>query len=92
VAILVAWRGLLLVQRRALAPLVELSNLAEHIARERDYSKRANVYRPDEVGRLTERFNDMLKRIEVWQADLHQKLEQEQRPASSSSNWRTRTA
>lgn len=78
VAILVAWRGLLLVQRRALAPLVELSNLAEHIARERDYSKRANVYRPDEVGRLTERFNDMLKRIEVWQADLHQKLEQEQ--------------
>jgi len=77
-AILVAWRGLLLVQRRALAPLVELSNLAEHIARERDYGKRATVYRRDEVGRLTERFNDMLKRIEVWQADLHQQLEQEQ--------------
>ena len=77
-AILIAWRGLLLVQRRALAPLVELSNLAEHIARERDYGKRATVYRPDEVGRLTERFNDMLKRIEVWQADLHQQLEQEQ--------------
>ncbi|MYM92882.1 diguanylate cyclase [Rugamonas sp. FT81W] len=77
-AILVAWRGLLLVQRRALAPLVELSRLAEHIARERDYGKRATVYRRDEVGRLTERFNDMLKRIEVWQADLHLQLEQEQ--------------
>ncbi|WP_229219422.1 sensor domain-containing diguanylate cyclase [Duganella sp. BJB1802] len=77
-AILVAWRGLLLVQRRALAPLVELSRLAEHIARERDYGKRATVHRRDEVGRLTERFNDMLKRIEVWQADLHLQLEQEQ--------------
>ncbi|MES2162527.1 MAG: diguanylate cyclase [Pseudomonadota bacterium] len=78
VAILIAWRGLLLVQRRALAPLVELSRLAEHIARERDYGKRATVYRRDEVGRLTERFNDMLKRIEIWQADLHLQLEQEQ--------------
>ncbi|GJI99720.1 diguanylate cyclase [Duganella rhizosphaerae] len=78
VAILIAWRGLLLVQRRALAPLVELSRLAEHIARERDYGKRATVYRRDEVGRLTEHFNDMLKRIEVWQADLHLQLEQEQ--------------
>jgi len=77
VMILVAWRGLVLVQRNALRPLVELSRLAEQIASERDYSKRATVYRRDEVGRLSERFNDMLKRIEIWQADLRLQLEQE---------------
>ncbi|MBJ7312332.1 diguanylate cyclase [Rugamonas sp. CCM 8940] len=77
-AIWIAARGLGVVQRRALAPLVELSDLAEHVALEHDYGRRATVYRADEVGRLTERFNDMLKRIEIWQADLHQQLEQEQ--------------
>ena len=77
-AIWIAARGLRVVQRRALAPLVELSDLAERVALEHDYGRRATVYRADEVGRLTERFNDMLKRIEIWQADLHQQLEQEQ--------------
>lgn len=75
--ILVAWRGLVLVQRRALRPLVELSHLAEQIAQQRDYSKRATIYRRDEVGRLSERFNEMLKRIEIWQADLRLQLAQE---------------
>ncbi|WP_374359806.1 diguanylate cyclase domain-containing protein [Pseudoduganella danionis] len=77
IMILVAWRGLVLVQRSALRPLVELSHLAEHIAQQRDYSKRATIYRRDEVGRLSERFNEMLKRIEIWQADLRHQLEQE---------------
>jgi len=75
--ILVAWRGLVLVQRNALGPLVELSHLAEQVAQQRDYSKRATIYRRDEVGRLGERFNEMLKRIEIWQADLRLQLEQE---------------
>ncbi|MYM40807.1 sensor domain-containing diguanylate cyclase [Duganella qianjiadongensis] len=75
--ILVAWRGLVLVQRKALRPLVELSDLAEQIAQQRDYSQRATIYRRDEVGRLGERFNEMLKRIEIWQADLRLQLAQE---------------
>jgi len=75
--ILMAWRGLVLVQRNALGPLVELSHLAEQVAQQRDYSKRATIYRRDEVGRLGERFNEMLKRIEIWQADLRLQLEQE---------------
>jgi diguanylate cyclase (GGDEF)-like protein len=85
VAIWIAARGLRVVQRRALAPLVELSDLAERVALEHDYGRRATVYRADEVGRLTERFNDMLKRIEIWQADLHQQLEQEQEMAHRDS-------
>ncbi len=77
-AIFVAGRGLRAVQRSALAPIVELSYLAERVSREHNYSRRATVYRADEVGRLTERFNDMLQRIEIWQADLNQQLEREQ--------------
>ncbi|MFM9437745.1 diguanylate cyclase [Janthinobacterium sp. CG_23.3] len=77
-AIWVAARGLRAVQRRALAPIVDLSDLAERVSRDHNYSRRATVHRRDEVGRLTERFNEMLKRIEIWQADLHQQLEQEQ--------------
>lgn len=77
-AIALASRALRSVQRRALAPIVELSALAERVARERDYGLRGRVRREDEVGSLTARFNEMLERIEVWQADLHQQLRQEQ--------------
>lgn len=77
-AIVIASRVLRSVQRRALAPIVDLSALAERVARERDYGLRGQVQREDEVGSLTARFNEMLERIEVWQADLHQQLLQEQ--------------
>lgn len=66
-------------QRRALRPLVALSRLAEHVAATQDYRLRAPVVRRDEVGRLAMRFNDMMRRIEVWHADLHEQLQQEQR-------------
>ena len=78
VSIAIAARVLRVVQKRALAPLVELSDLAEQVSQRHDYSRRGTVYRQDEVGRLTERFNEMLKRIEVWQADLNQQLKTEQ--------------
>lgn len=65
-------------QRRALRPLVALSRLAEHVAATQDYRLRAPVGRRDEVGRLAMRFNDMMRRIEVWHADLHEQLQQEQ--------------
>lgn len=77
-AIAIAARVLRVVQKRALAPLVELSALAEQVSQRHDYSRRGTVHRQDEVGRLTERFNEMLKRIEVWQADLNQQLKTEQ--------------
>lgn len=78
VALAIAARVLRVVQKRALAPLLELSRLAEQVSLGHDYSRRGTVYRQDEVGRLTERFNEMLKRIEVWQADLNQQLKTEQ--------------
>jgi len=77
-AILLASRVLRLVQRRALAPLVELTALAEQVGADQDYSRRVPVRRRDEVGRLSERFNQMLKRVEAAQADLNLRLRQEQ--------------
>lgn len=65
-------------QRRALAPLIALSRLAERVATSQDYSLRAPVRENDEVGRLAERFNGMLRRIEVWHEDMNQQLAQEQ--------------
>ncbi len=77
-AILVASRALRYVQRRALSPLVALSRLAEQVAADQDYSRRARVHHPDEVGRLTERFNQLLRRAEAWQAELNRQLREEQ--------------
>lgn len=65
-------------QRRSLAPIVELAQLAERVAQSQDYSLRAPIRRDDEVGTLAKRFNHLLKRIEVWQVDLREQLRQQQ--------------
>ncbi len=77
-AILIASYVLRLVQRRALAPIVELGALAEQVAADHDYGRRAAVRRLDEVGRLALRFNEMLGRIQLAQEQLNQRLRQEQ--------------
>ncbi|MCV2357655.1 diguanylate cyclase [Paucibacter sp. TC2R-5] len=77
-AILIAGRLLRWVQKRALAPIVELSRLAENIATSQDFSQRAQIHGADEVGRLSERFNQMLKRVEISQTELNQRLQREQ--------------
>ena len=76
-ALLGASRLLRWVQRRALTPVLELSELAEFAATHQDYSIRGQVRRRDEVGRLTERINELFKRIEIWQQDLQQQLQQQ---------------
>lgn len=78
VAIVIAWRALRRVQQRALAPIVELSRLAEQVSVDQDFTRRATVHWPDEVGRLSERFNQMLQRVETTQAELNLRLRQEQ--------------
>ncbi|MDZ7870336.1 MAG: diguanylate cyclase [Rheinheimera sp.] len=77
-ALFAASRVLRLVQRKALAPVIELAELADYAARQQDYSIRGTVRRRDEVGRLTERLNELFKRIEIWQQDLQQQLHQHQ--------------
>ncbi len=74
-ALLLASRLLRWVQRRALAPVLELAELAEFAAKHQDYSIRASIRRRDEVGRLGERLNELFKRTEIWQQDLQHQLQ-----------------
>lgn len=66
--------------RHMIQPVLELTAMAEAISRDRDYSVRASgTDRTDEVGRLTNSFNDMLGQIEARDAELkghRERLEQ----------------
>lgn len=73
-----AARGLRLMQQRVLQPIVELAELADYAARHHDYSRRGKIRRKDEVGRLTERLNELFKRTEIWQGELKQQLQSQQ--------------
>lgn len=69
-------RILVRIQQQALQPLVELSALAEKVAKEQNFRLRARVYRNDELGSLSRRFNELLKRTEIWQSELKDQLQQ----------------
>jgi PAS domain S-box-containing protein len=57
--------------RRITDPILQLARTAEVIGEMKDYSLRANVISgADEVGRLTESFNEMLSRIQSQDAAL----------------------
>ncbi|WP_261594825.1 sensor domain-containing diguanylate cyclase [Pseudoalteromonas holothuriae] len=66
------------VQRKALTPLLSLSELAQRVSKEHNFQLRAKVIRNDEIGILTRSFNELLKRVDISQAELRQQLEQEQ--------------
>jgi diguanylate cyclase (GGDEF)-like protein len=72
-----AARLLIRIQRKALAPLIALSTLAEQVANERNFALRAAVVDNNEIGSLTLRFNELLKRAEIWQAELSNQLQQQ---------------
>ena len=67
-------RILVRIQQQALQPLVELSALAEQVATERNFRLRAKIHRNDELGSLSRRFNELLKRAEIWQSELKTQL------------------
>ena len=71
-------RILIKIQQKALTPLVKLTELAEQITTERNFSLRAKVSELDEIGRLSQRFNELLKRVEIWQTEMNHELENAQ--------------
>jgi len=58
------------IQRIISRPVTELCESASRVARTQDYSIRADKFGDDELGRLTDAFNDMLARIEAADAAL----------------------
>lgn len=61
-------------QMVALGPIINLSDLAEKIAEDKNYALRVQVVGKDEVARLAMRFNQMLDKIECWNNDLNQEI------------------
>ena len=75
IAVIVRWA-----QRPITAPIVELRNLAEHVTREEDFSRRATSAFQDEMGSLVQSFNFMLEHIQQNQEELrtsHRNLERQ---------------
>ena len=59
-------------QRTLTRPISELSATSQGIARKNDYSVRATKYSDDELGTLTDAFNEMIARIELRDRELQE--------------------
>ena len=51
-------------QRRVLEPILDLAKTARNISEQKDYALRAGKLSDDEIGQLTDSFNDMLGQIQ----------------------------
>lgn len=69
-ALLLTYALLLRVLRQITKPILGLSDVANTISRENDYSVRALKESPDEIGQLTDAFNLMLDEVESRNQDL----------------------
>jgi two-component system sensor histidine kinase MprB len=88
-AALLAW----LVSRRVIAPITELTEAAEHVSETEDLSRRIEISRRDEVGRLATRFNSMLDTLQGSRQALGRSVEaQRQLVADASHELRTPVA
>ena len=57
-------------QRGVSTPILELAKVARAVSEQQDYAVRANKYGDDEIGKLTDAFNQMLVRIGQTTDDL----------------------
>ena len=88
-AALLAW----LVSRRVIAPITGLTEAAEHVGETEDLSRRIDVSRDDELGRLASRFNSMLDTLQGSREALASSVEaQRQLVADASHELRTPVA
>ncbi len=79
-----------LATRRVLRPLAEVTETAQLIGETDDLSRRLTVHRPDEVGQLAARFNEMLERLEASRVALDASVSsQRQLVADASHELRT---
>ena len=57
-------------QKTILDPILDLANTAGNISHQHDYTVRAKMFDNDEIGRLTDAFNQMLDQIETQNAEI----------------------
>lgn len=63
-AYLLAYLLSLLLEQRISKPILELADVAKGVSQRKDYSIRATKFTADELGLLTDAFNDMLQQIQ----------------------------
>ena len=59
-------------QEAITTPVLDLINVMNTISRDKDYSLRASVHSHDEIGTLSDGFNDMLSQIQSRDSELEQ--------------------
>jgi signal transduction histidine kinase/ActR/RegA family two-component response regulator/HAMP domain-containing protein len=72
VAFLVAYALSRFLQSRISHPILTLADVARQVSERRDYSVRAQKLGEDELGRLTDAFNEMLNRIQEQDTEREQ--------------------
>ena len=75
------------VQRSVLKPVLGLSEAAEIISQEKDYSIRALRMSEDEIGQLVDTFNGMLTQIELRDLELHYEMERAEAATLAKSQF-----
>jgi two-component system sensor histidine kinase MprB len=72
--------------RRVLSPLAEMTETAQLIGETDDLSQRLTVHTEDEVGRLADRFNQMLSRLAVSRDALDDSVRQQRQLVADASH------
>jgi len=72
--------------RRVLSPLAEMTKTAQLIGETEDLTQRLNVHTEDEVGRLADRFNEMLARLAVSRDALDESVRQQRQLVADASH------
>lgn len=85
IQVVLAWVALRL-QRLVSEPIFELSDAAERIARDHDYSIRVPVYGKDELGRLGSAFNEMIGTIQQQNLKILQSRDELERTVADRTS------
>ncbi len=79
-------------QRYISAPLINLAHVTEKTAREHDYSIQINKSSEDEIGKLHDAFNHLLREVQRYETNMRvstARLQKEKRKAIESDNLKT---
>ncbi|MDQ7090433.1 MAG: response regulator [Methylococcales bacterium] len=60
--------------KQIVLPILQLASTAKNVTANKNYQTRAEVFGDDEVGRLTENFNEMLSQIQSHEEALEEKV------------------
>jgi signal transduction histidine kinase len=78
-------------QQRILQPILELAKSAKRVSEQNDYTVRAQKYSNDELGQLTDTFNQMLHQIQKMNVELEQRVKDRTKELENSNKELSRS-